>query len=185
MRGRKPARWKEKELEDYTLSNPHRLVTAMHWMGAHQQHDVVGRQIPCHAGVIDAIVLYACQLYIVEFKATKATERTVGQLERYRAAMHRIRDRHELDADHDRGAPDDIYFLSALQWRYSIKTLIVAPDFSPQTLWSADICIKARKIRGEFVYERVDMPPYNHQRDQKLTEIVDPFFNTMIERNLR
>lgn len=167
MRGRKPAKWKEKELEDYTLSNLRKLVDVIHPLSYLEScWSLIGRQIRCHVGVIDALILCGRDLYVCEFKATKASERTVGQLERYRTAIHRIGQRHA----------------SVMQFALptmAVKTLIVAPDFSHQVLGSVDSCIKTHKARGEFAYDRINMPDFNTALDLQLVELIEPLYSTL------
>ena len=51
---------------------------------------VLGAQVPCAAGLIDVLAMIGDQLVIVELKAQPVTERTVGQVLRYKTAVEDI-----------------------------------------------------------------------------------------------
>jgi len=79
--------WLEKELEDAIAHNPTILFG-----GSGESIRLLGRQVRCRTGIIDLLFSQGATLLIVETKAVKATEKTIGQVARYREAIKEATD---------------------------------------------------------------------------------------------
>lgn len=178
--------WNEKQLELYTYDHLDKLAEAIFpdieefAPGYKPPCRLLESQIETSVGIIDALMLFENVLYIVEFKSVKATERSLGQLQRYRSVISRISidsmiSKHEL--------PHNLYYDITIDFQTNIELMLIAPDFSKEAMLGADICIQARRECEEFHYEAVSNHYEHLRRNFHLEKIVSPYLNVLIDEH--
>lgn len=181
------SRWNEKQLELYTYDHLDKLAEAIFpdveefVPGYKPPCRLLGSQTETSVGVIDALMLFENVLYIVEFKSVKATERSLGQLQRYRSVVGRI----SADSMISKyNLPTKLYHDITKDFLSNIELMLIAPDFSKEAMLGADICIQAEEEYGEFYYEMVADQSRQMGQDFHLEKIVSPYLHVLIDEHV-
>lgn len=124
----------EKELEDYVATDPGMLVECAQG-SRNGGYKLLGTQIPCVTGVIDMLFCRRNGLYLVEFKAECATEKTIGQVIRYREVIQHLNLFDYIPTD------EEWLKVYPLLPEVPVGCFIVAPSFSKD-------CLKALRYIG-------------------------------------
>lgn len=169
-------KWLEKELEDAIADDPTILLDAAYGEYVHDRNycRLLGRQVPCGTGIIDLLFTYGKQLYIVELKAVKATDATVGQTIRYKEAV--------------KSATDDALFkYAAIPQKLRIprslylsgldpECIIVAPTFTTEAINTMSLigqAVIARKDEeGAFRLSPAERHHFDDKADQSLVSLL-------------
>lgn len=75
-------KFKEKALEQWAVDNFDEFSMSFKY-GKHSAVELIGTQISCPVGIIDMLAADERAIFVIEFKAVRATEEHVGQLMRY------------------------------------------------------------------------------------------------------
>lgn len=143
--------WKEVELEHYVAGDIAALADVM-FTGGENHLDLVGTQIPCMYGDIDMICTWRNTIFVIEFKAVKADESTVGQVCRYASAINAI-------ADPYQHIPSDLFDTIAPQVWLHVQPVVVAPHFDKRVFMSDCMLIQAKRLEsGAFELSRAVSP---------------------------
>lgn len=157
--------WQESDLERFVLGDLTGLATVL----SASNLELLGTQVKCKFGRIDMLCYEALTVYVVEFKAVRASESTVGQVIRYASAVRQVNPYPYL--------PDE-------DWAYRdnpvhVTTVIVAPSFDKNVLASVDHPIVAtRNPDGEFVLEWADISVVE-QVDLTLEDAMQPYLKNL------
>lgn len=150
-RGRAAREWPEKELEEFTKNNMASLWNAM--SGSPAEIDLIGTQITCALGRIDMLFTTGINIFPVEFKAVKATEKDLGQVLRYVSMIEKVID------PYSRIQLDDNYLNIANKVFFKVQPVIVAPAFD-KTLFLSDCVLvaAAKNDDGSFNLSKAPSP---------------------------
>lgn len=174
------AKWNEKDLELYTCRNMAQIADlSWEFHPPNFSWQLLGTQIPTSAGIIDALLLSGGLLFIIEFKSVKATDRTVGQLQRYRTALALISFDDKLEVQ---GVSGFVHQSVQSDLPASISSMIIAPDFSQEALLGCDVCIQTHKKYGMFHFERVSASiDHHYKKNQHLAKTLSPWVQDAID----
>lgn len=159
--------WLEKELEGYAKTNIN--VLAQKLVMDSEGFELIGTQIPCVLGRIDMLCTWRMNLFIIEFKAVKATEKELGQTLRYSSLLQNVLDPY-------RHVSDKNFYAIANRVSYGIIPVIIAPDFDKTLFLSNCLLIKATKTEtGGFSFGRASSPfkwsDLEHQNNQLVSSL--------------
>lgn len=175
------ADFKERLLEDYTCKHPDQLLASLqYWYSRGAKALLLGKQIPTAFGVIDALVVIDTDLFVLEFKAVQATQKDLGQLQRYRSAIRQCNPYNVLEGE-ALYAPD---LVRAVEKLHDVKLMLVAPNFTKQALLGADACIEATHTNGIFTYKAISYFDDVTEASANLQAIVDPYLKYLVERQI-
>jgi hypothetical protein len=167
--------WTEKKLEDYTWEHWYSVRDAVYRYGSPAIRRL-GRQVPCQYGIIDTLVAMGSDLWVVEFKAEKARQTVLGQLQRYRAAIR------NTDAYRFLMTAEELsLFSNVVEVVYEPQLVVIAPDFSRDVVMGADLCIRATMDSGMFLYELVDNPARRMNGNGELEAALSTYLEDMVE----
>lgn len=173
------AKWNERELETYTYRHIGKLAEAMYGIPETELHySLLGSQIETSAGIIDCLFMVEGLLYIVEFKAVIASEKAIGQLQRYRAAIERQTFFGVLE---EQDVSAFVYGLVLAELKPSIQLCLVAPEFTKEAVLGADLCVRTHEESGEFHYELVSSADEIHRDKEQLKMAMLPWVQTLID----
>ncbi len=143
--------WLERELEDYTKNNLKSLVDAM--MVSGDGFKLIGTQIPCVLGRIDMLCSRGSNLYVIEFKAIKASERELGQVLRYCSLLQELIDPYK----HITSNAD--FHEIARTSSFRVQPVLVAPRFEDVLFVSGCALIIAEKNgTNDFSFRSASAP---------------------------
>lgn len=165
--------WLEKELEDYAIANAPELFR---YITGEPYVNVLGRQVRCPFGIIDLLAYQGLNLFIVEFKAVCADDKTAGQLFRYRQALSGL----SLPDDYTLEMMDACPLLMDIP----ISLVAVAPSFTNSAMRGIDVCITAKKNQNGFAFERAKWPEYDKKSIDPLRELLRPYFDGIVRREM-
>jgi predicted outer membrane lipoprotein len=175
------ADFREKVLEDYTCKYPDKLLKALqYWYSEGSKAWLLGKQIATTFGVIDALMVIDTDLFVVEFKAVQATQKDVGQLQRYRSAIRQCNPYRVLNGD----ALYALDLVRAVEKLHDVKLMLVAPSFTKQALLGADACIEATHANGTFTYKAISYLDDVTEASADLQAIVNPYLKYLVERQI-
>lgn len=160
----------ERELEDYAEANLGKLSASILWSDA-KIMDMLGRQVPCAFGRIDMLASHLYTIYVIEFKAVKATEKELGQVMRYCSIVEYTLDpyKHMSFANFDTLGAETIW---------NVCPVLVAPGFSDNLFSTNCMLIHAEKDGNGFAFNRAyrtGMSQVFKLQNAKLSEAILPF----------
>lgn len=159
--------WLEKELEHYAKNNICDLASKL--VMEPEGFELIGTQIPCVLGRIDMLCTWRMNLFVIEFKAIKATERELGQTLRYSSLLQTVLDPY-------RHISNENFYAIADRVSYGIISVIVAPDFDKTLFVSNCLLIKVTKLdTDKFAFDQAPSPfkwsDLNHQNNQLISSL--------------
>lgn len=172
--------WTEKQLENYTLTNMGYVTRTVFANGYMPDTQLLAQQVPCQYGIIDALVRVGNSLWLIEFKAEKAKQTVLGQLQRYRAAICNTNAYRFLDT------MDELeVYGNAVEVMYEPELVVIAPDFSREVLMGATHCIKAtgtawpndKGWNFDYTYQR---NPASRGNNEALENALAPYLRHVI-----
>jgi hypothetical protein len=161
--------WLEKELETYAVTHMGELFQPI--IGD-LPVKILGCQVRCMFGIIDLLAYQGVNLFIVEFKAVTADEKTTGQLHRYKQAICNL----SLPDGYTREMMDACPMLLD----FPISLVAVAPAFTDSAMRGIDVCISARKQVDRFTFERAKWPGYDRDSADSINELLRPYLAGLV-----
>lgn len=169
--------WLERELEDYAKTNINALAQML--VPDTDGFDMIGVQIPCLLGRIDMLCTWRMSLFVIEFKAVKATEKELGQTLRYSSLLQNLIDPYQHIAGEN-------FFPIANRIDYRVIPVIVAPDFDKTLFVSNCTLVQAAKTGdGVFALNRAQFPfglKDFERKNTQLQSLIAPYEKGLVGR---
>ena len=171
--------WSERQLEDWLVNDPTMILDAALGRG-HDRSKVrlLGRQVRCRTGIMDLLISHDATLFIVELKAVKATEETIGQVTRYRENIL-----HTIGSGIIKYATDD----QCERFAYTdgpdskdVMCIIIAPSFTPQAVNTCAFIGFPIQVStdsyGNFYLDPADFSLSSRDENENLDSILKDFY---------